>query len=103
MEMDPSRMCELLVGLPAVRVLGIDDDPGGLLAVHVETIADRPSCAGCGGPATLKDWDVVTPIDLPCFGRGTRLVSHKDRWCCVNRPVRWGRGRDRTRQSPPPA
>ncbi len=75
-------MCELLVGLPAVRVLGIDDEAGGPLSVHVETITDRPTCSGCGGPATLKDRDVVELIDLPAFGRRTRLVWHKHRWCC---------------------
>jgi len=48
-------MCELLVGLPAVRVLGVDDQAGGPLWVHIETVADRPVCPGCGGPATLKD------------------------------------------------
>jgi hypothetical protein len=35
-------MCELLVGLPAVTVLGIDDEPGEPLAVHLETKTQRP-------------------------------------------------------------
>jgi hypothetical protein len=26
-ESDPTRVCELLVGLPAVNVLGVDDEP----------------------------------------------------------------------------
>ena len=29
-------MCELLVGLPDVNVLAIEDRPGGPLGVHVE-------------------------------------------------------------------
>ena len=29
MECDPTRVCELLVGLPAVNVLGVDDEPDG--------------------------------------------------------------------------
>ena len=37
METEPTRMCELLVGLPAVRVLGVVDDVGGPLLVHVES------------------------------------------------------------------
>ncbi|MGI8519796.1 MAG: hypothetical protein ACR2MC_04190 [Actinomycetota bacterium] len=38
---DPTRMCELLVGLPAVRVLGIVDEGDGPLLVHVETTGAR--------------------------------------------------------------
>ena len=85
METDPTRMCELLVGLPAVRVLGVDDEAGGPLWVHIETVADRPVCPGCGGPVTLKDRDVVELIDLPAFGRRTRLVWRKHRWACRQR------------------
>ena len=35
-ESDPTRVCELLVGLPAVKVLGVDDEPDveGLLLAH---------------------------------------------------------------------
>lgn len=62
-------MCELLVGLPAVTVLGLIDDPGGPLAVHVEARAGRPVCAGCGMPARVKDRPLVMLVDLPCFGR----------------------------------
>jgi hypothetical protein len=35
-------MCELLVGLPDVTVLGIDDEVGFPLSIHVETRARRP-------------------------------------------------------------
>ncbi len=45
---DPTRMCELLVGLPAVRVLGVVDEPDGPLRVHVETAGERPACQRCG-------------------------------------------------------
>ena len=37
MEVDPTRICELLVGLPAVVVLGVDDGGDGPLRVHIET------------------------------------------------------------------
>ena len=67
METDTPRMCELLVGLPAVTVLGIDDEPGEPLAVHVETKTERPRCRTCGsfaskGPAPpahacYTEWD----------------------------------------------
>ena len=82
MELDPTRMCELLVGLPAVRVLGIVDQAGGPLWIHVETTADRPVCSGCGGAVVVKDRPLVELVDLPAFGRPARLVWRKHRWRC---------------------
>jgi transposase len=84
-ETDPIRMCELLVGLPAVTVLGIDDLDEEGLVVHVETRTPRPGCVGCGVPAASKGRRVVTLVDMPCFGRSTRLVWHKRRWRCQDR------------------
>jgi transposase len=81
-ECDPTRMCELLVGLPEVTVLGIDDVTDGPLAVHIETRGERPGCTTCGSLAAVKERPVVTLVDLPAFGRPTRLVWHKRRWCC---------------------
>jgi len=81
-------MCELLVGLPAVRVLGVVDEDDGPLWVHVETTGERPVCSGCGGAATVKDRDRVELVDLPAFGRRTRLVWRKHRWTCPN-PMCW--------------
>ena len=75
-------MCELLVGLPEVNVLGIDDVAGDPLRVHIEVRSGRPGCAGCGVFAHVKDRPVVELVDLPCFGRPTRLVWHKHRWRC---------------------
>ena len=49
MEVDPTRLCELLVGLPAVNVLGIDDERVDAVVVHVETRSDPPPCPGCVG------------------------------------------------------
>ena len=83
MELDPTRMCELLVGLPAVNVLGVED--AGLLRVHVETDLERPHCRSCGGRVWVKDRPVVELVDLPCFGRRTRLVWRKHRWRCPER------------------
>lgn len=41
METDAKRMCQLLVGLPAVTVLGVVDEVPELpIVVHVETIVD---------------------------------------------------------------
>lgn len=83
METDPTRMCELLVGLPDVSILGVDDDVGGFLCIYIESTAGRPGCSKCGVLAHLKDRSVVELVDLPCFGRPTRLIWHKCRWRCA--------------------
>lgn len=75
-------MCELLVGLPAVRVLGVVEDDGRL-TVHVEARGGRPSCPGCEAPARVKDRPEVELVDLPVFGRRTQLVWRKHRLECV--------------------
>ena len=82
MESNPTRMCELLVGLPEVRVLAVDDRRGEPIRVHVEQAGDRPDCLGCGTLAKVKDRDVVELVDLPYAGRPSRLVWHKVRWSC---------------------
>ena len=82
MEVDPIRVCELLVGLGEVTVLGATDEPGGPVRVHVETRGPRPPCPGCGGPVWVKDQRPVELVDLAAFGRPARLVWHKNRWSC---------------------
>jgi transposase len=81
-ESNPTRACELLVGLPDVDVLGVIDVAGRPIEVHVETRGDRPSCPGCGGRVVVKDRPPVRLVDLPCFGRPARLVWRKHRWAC---------------------
>ena len=75
-------MCELLVGLPDVNVLGVVDIVGGVLEVVIEQRGDRPMCPCCGVPAVSKDRDEVVLADLPCFGRRVRLRWRKHRWKC---------------------
>ena len=82
MEVDATRMCELLVGLPDVNVLGVVDIVDGLLEVVIEQRGARPSCRLCRGPAVAKDRAEVMLADLACFGRRTRLRWRKHRWCC---------------------
>ena len=90
METNPIRVCELLVGLPDVNVLGVDDDRGEPLRVHIETRTVRPGCPRCDGVVWRKDHDEVELVDLPAFGRPARLILHKRRWECPERscPVR---------------
>lgn len=82
METNATRMCELLVGLPDVNVLAVDDQPGETIVVHIEARRDRTWCRSCGGRARVKDRPWVELVDLPCFGRPARLVWRKHRWHC---------------------
>ena len=91
MEVDPTRMCELLIGLPAINVVGIDDERDDVV-VHIEARAERPGCAACGTAAWVKDHPTVELVDLPCFGRPARLVWHKQRWCCPDVDCEGGGG-----------
>ena len=81
MEQYPTRICELLVGLGDVDVLGVNDEPAGPLVVHVRT-RHRPVCSGRGGLVWSKDTSLVRLVDLPAFGRAVRLVWCKWRWRC---------------------
>ena len=64
MEENPTRVCELIVGLGDVEVLGVDDAPGGPLALHIRT-RGRPVCGGCGGAVWSKGASAVGLVDLP--------------------------------------
>jgi transposase len=83
-------MCELLVGLPDVHVLGVDDEPDGPLRIHVALRTDVVGCPQCGVVAHVKDRSVVELIDLPAFGRPTRLCWHKRRFRCPDRECATG-------------
>lgn len=67
-----------------MNVLGVVDLlPPVPLIVHVETaLVDPEQCDGCGVEARLNDRDPVVLIDLPCFGRRSRLLWCKRRWRC---------------------
>ena len=78
---NPTRICELLVGLGEVDVVRVDDEAGGPLAVHVRT-RRRPACGGCGGVVWSKGTSPVRLVDLAAFGRPVRLVWRKSRWWC---------------------
>ena len=76
-------MCELLVGLPAVHILGIEDHEGEPLRVHIERAESRAGCPECGVVAESKGRSVVVLVDLPVYGRPSRLVWHKRRFRCL--------------------
>ena len=81
MDCDPTRVNEIIVGLGDVEVLGVDETVG-LLRVHVRRRTPRPPCWACGGPLWSHGDRRVELVDLPVFGRATRLVWHKRRWRC---------------------
>lgn len=84
MSHDPTEMCRLLVGLPDVTVRAVADRSATTpLIVEVETQVVTPvTCPSCGAIATIKDRPPVSLVDLPAFGRPTRLVWVKRRWRC---------------------
>ena len=74
MEYDPTRMCELLVGLGDVEVLSVDDNEGEPLGEHVRCRAARPACGDCGQRLWSDGERPVELVDLTAFGRTVRLV-----------------------------
>ena len=76
MESDPTLMCELLVGLGEVDVVGINDDGKGPLWVTVRSRSSRPVCQSCAGPVWSKGDRPVRLVDLPVFWpAGAALVA----------------------------
>ena len=71
MEVDPTRVCELLVGLGDVEVLGVDDEQNAPLRVHLRRRALRPDCGSCGGPLWGNGERPVELVDLAAFGRAS--------------------------------
>jgi len=54
-ECDPTRVCELLVALGDVEVLGIEDEAGRPLRPQIRRRAPMPDCDGCGrDPVTVS-------------------------------------------------
>ena len=102
MEVDPTRVCELLVGLGDVEVLGVDDEAGEPLRVHIRRRAPRPDCGCCGGPLWSNGERDVELVDLPAFGRPARLVWRKRRWRCPDRGCEAGTVTERAPEIAPP-
>ena len=102
MECDPTRVCELVVGLGDVEVLGVDDGPGEPLGVHVRCRAARPVCGGCGQRLWSDGERAVVLVDLRAFGRPVRLVWHKRRWRCCRDGCGAGTVTEADREIAPP-
>lgn len=81
MIVDGTRALEVLIGLPEVRFLGLDDRDD-VLRIVIEQRFERPGCPSCATRAVVKDRDDVELVDLPAFGRPVRIVWRKHRWAC---------------------
>ena len=79
---DPTRALAWMVGLDDVTFLGLE--PGEVTMVHVESVRRPVGCPTCGSIAQLKDWATVVLVDLPVYGRPTRLVWRKRRMECAD-------------------
>ena len=76
-------MCELLVGLGDVDLVGINDSgEGAPLGVVIRSRKARPFCESCGGSVWSKGYRSAVLVDLPAFGRSVRLRWRKRRWTC---------------------
>ena len=82
METDGRRMCEVLVGLGEVDLVGVEELAGDRLRVTVRSRGPRPVCEECGGRVWSKGDQPVRLVDLPAFGRPVRLRWRKRRWMC---------------------
>ena len=85
METDGRRMCELLVGLGEVDLVGVEELAGDRLRVTIRSRGPRPVCGQCGGRVWSKGDQPVRLVDLPAFGRPVRLRWRKRRWVCPDR------------------
>ena len=82
MECDPTRVCELLVGLGDVEVRRRRRGRRAAAGAHPPAGAET-AVRGCGGPLWSNGERAVELVDLPAFGRTVRLVWHKRRWRCA--------------------
>ncbi len=82
METDPTRALVWMIGLPDIRFLAVEEGPGAVGKVQVESVARSMGCPLCGVPAQVKDRTPVELVDLPLQGRPSRLVWRKRRWMC---------------------
>ncbi len=62
------------------------------MRVVVESGAEQTGCRVCGVIADSHGRRDVVLVDVPGFGRPTRLVWRKRTWHAAGRPARRGRG-----------
>ena len=77
--------CDLLVGLPGLRVIKVDTADDGALVVTVESprTGNVQGCRECGVIAESLGRVTVGLVDAPAMGRRVRVVWRKRRWRCL--------------------
>lgn len=77
--------CDLLVGLPGLRVIKVDTADDGVLVVTVESprTGNVQGCRECGVIAESLGRVTVGLVDAPAMGRRVRVVWRKRRWRCL--------------------
>lgn len=85
-------MCKRFVDLSETNVLGVGGDYRGLFNIHFESRRVVVGCPVCGVVAQVKDWPIVTLVDLLVNGRPTSLVWHRRQFCCVELACSMGSG-----------
>ena len=76
--------CDVLVGLPGLRVIGVVRDQSDALTVTVESAPTVMGCRACGVVAHAHGRVDVRLVDAPAFGRPVRIVWRKRRWVCTD-------------------
>ena len=82
MEIDATRICELMLNLPDMTIVAFDDSDPAVARPHVQSKPKRSFCRRCGMQATVKDRPVLVINDLPICGRPSTLLWRKYRWSC---------------------
>ena len=82
METDGGRVCEVLVGLGEVDLVGVEELVGDRLGMTIRSLGPRPVCGQCGERVWSKGDQAVRLVDSPAFGRRVQLRWRKRRWMC---------------------
>ena len=73
--------CDLLVGLPGLRVVEVVADRDWL-TVTVESPPAEQGCRACGVITASHGRRIVRLVDAPSFGRPVRILWRKRTWAC---------------------
>ena len=74
--------CDLLVGLPGLRVIAVERDDRRL-TVMVESPPTVAGCRSCGVVSVSHGRRDHVLVDAPAFGRPVRVVWRKRTWRCA--------------------
>ncbi|MHB8264037.1 MAG: hypothetical protein ACYDGY_09905 [Acidimicrobiales bacterium] len=79
---DPFCMCEVMLGIPGVRVLAIEETPNGL-SVEIETSTTEAWCSICHGLAEAEDEVAVDLGEHFAMGQPVQLIWRQRQWRCT--------------------